>query len=205
MHEILLSHFSYLHIPLLSIKLKLRFLLSTIFRNLKNWLYRSCASNFKLFLPVWNLHLSFLFIEESVKSSPDTRFTFYIYTKISGENCSLIEITISQYWNGNFFHHPHFFRIQSWSRNKFYSQQLNKKLNFLTLITPNIIIILLQYSTNKAWNIQPPEEILQNPSNFLNQAEYPNQQQQATFNKSFSTRGDRTTIHLRMAGNIPTR
>lgn len=60
----------------------------------------------------------------------------------------------------------------------------------MTLITPNIIIILLQYSTNKAWNIQPPEEILQNPSNFLNQAEYPNQQQQATFNKSFSTRGD---------------
>lgn len=139
MHEISLSPFSYLH----SIKLKLRFLLSTIFRNLKNWLYRSCASNFKLFLPVWNLHLSFLFIEESVKSSPDTRFT-------SRENCSLIEITISQYWNGNFFHHPHFFRIQSWSRNKFYSQQLNKKLYFLTLITPNIIIILLQYSTNKA-------------------------------------------------------
>lgn len=28
----------------------------------------------------------------------------------------------------------------------------------MTLITPNIIIILLQYSTNKAWNIQPPEE-----------------------------------------------
>lgn len=25
----------------------------------------------------------------------------------------------------------------------------------MTLITPNIIIILLQYSTNKAWNIQP--------------------------------------------------
>lgn len=186
MHEISLSPFSYLH----SIKLKLRFLLSTIFRNLKNWLYRSCASNFKLFLPVWNLHLSFLFIEESVKSSPDTRFTFYNIQKYRRKILPLLK---SQYHNigmAIFFHHPHFFRIQSWSRNKFYSQQLNKKLNFLTLITPNIIIILLQYSTNKAWNIQPPEEILQNPSNLLNQAEYPNQQQQATFNKSFSTRGD---------------
>lgn len=134
-----------------------------------------------------------------------SRFTFYNIQKYRGKILPLLK---SQYHNIGmeiFFHHPHFFRIQSWSRNKFYSQQLNKKLNFLILITPNIIIILLQYSTNKAWNIQPPEEILQNPSNFLNQAEYPNQQQQATFNKSFSTRGDRTTIHLRMAGNIPTR